>query len=63
MPVYFVSYANLRLYSEQPVLMARGHLSTKILTKFENLNSVSNIFQATHNFLVLSDPAVIFASI
>ena len=48
------------LYSEQPtVLLARRHLNTVILTIFENLNSISNIFQETHNFLVLTDPSVI----
>ena len=30
-----------------------------ILTNFENLNSVSNIFQETHDFLVLKDPVII----
>ena len=55
MPVYLVSYAKRMLYSEEPtVLLARRHLNTMILTNFENLNSISNIFQETHDFLVLS---------
>ena len=55
MPVYLVSYAKRMLYSEQPtVSLARRHLNTMILTNFENLNSISNIFQETHDFLVLS---------
>ena len=34
------------LYSEQPtVLLAQRHLNTILLTNFENLNSISNIFQ------------------
>ena len=45
------------LYSEQPtVLLARRHLSKMILTNFEKLNFISNIFQETHDFLVLADP-------
>ena len=48
------------LYSEQPtVLLARRYLNTMLLTNFENLNSISNIFQETHNFLVLTDPLII----
>ena len=31
-----------------------------ILTNFENLNSISNIFQDTHDFLVLTDPVIIY---
>ena len=55
MPVYLVSYAKRMLYSEEPtVLLARRHLNTMIFTNFENLNSISNIFQETHDFLVLS---------
>ena len=30
-----------------------------ILTNFENLNSISSIFQETHDFLVLTDPVII----
>ena len=41
------------------VLLARRHLNTMLLTNFENLNSISNIFQKTHNFLVLTDPVII----
>ena len=29
------------------------------MTNFENLNSISNIFQKTHDFLVLADPVII----
>ena len=55
MPVYLVSYAKRMLYSEEPtVLLARRHLNTMIFSNFENLNSISNIFQETHDFLVLS---------
>ena len=32
---------------------------TELLTNFENLNSVSNIFRETHDFLVLMDPVII----
>ena len=50
------------LYSDQPtVLLARRDLNTMILTNFENLNSISNIFQETHDFLVLTDPTVLLA--
>ena len=59
-PVYLVSCTKRMLYSEQPtVLLARRHLNTVILTIFENLNSILNIFQETHNFLVLTDPSII----
>ena len=48
------------LYSEQPiVLLARRHLSTMLLTNFENLNSISNIFREEHDFLVLTNPLII----
>ena len=30
-----------------------------ILTNLENLNSISNIFQETHDFLVLADPVIV----
>ena len=60
MPVYLASNAKRMLFSEQPtVLLARRHLHTMILTNFENLNSISNIFQDTHDFLVLTDPVII----
>ena len=56
MPVYLVSYPKCILYSEQPsVWLAGRHLNKMILTKFENLNSILNIFQETHDFLVLTD--------
>ena len=49
------------LYSEQPtVLLARRHLNTMILTNFENLNPISNIFQKIHDFLILKDPVIIY---
>ena len=61
MPVDLVSYAQRMLYSEQPtVLLVRRHLNTMILTNFEKLNSISNIFQETHDFLVLTDSVIIF---
>ena len=60
MPVSLVSYAKRMLYFEQPtVLLARRHLNTMILTNFENLNSISNIFQETYGFLVLTNPVII----
>ena len=34
-------------------------LNTMLLTNFENLNYISNIFQETHDFLVLMDPLII----
>ena len=56
-PVYFVSYAKRMLYSEQPtVLLAWRHLNTMVLINFENSNFIPNIFQQTHDFLVLMDP-------
>ena len=60
MPAYLVGYANGMLHSEQPtVLLARRHLHTMLLTNFENLNSISNIFQETHDFLAWTDPQII----
>ena len=48
------------LYSEQPIVsLARRHLNKMIFTNFENLNFISNIFQETHDFLVLTDPVII----
>ena len=56
-PVYFVSYAKRMLYSEQPtVLLAWRHLNRMVLINFENSNFIPNIFQETHDFLVLMDP-------
>ena len=53
-------YAKRLLYYEQPtVLLTRRHLNTMLLTNFENLNSISNISQQTHDFLVLTDPVII----
>ena len=43
----------------QTVLLARRHLNTMILNNFEYFSSISNIFQETHNFLVLTDPLII----
>ena len=58
--VYFVGYAKRMLYSEQPtVLLARRHLKTMLLINFENVNSILNIFQEIHDFLVLKDPVII----
>ena len=48
-------YAKRMLYSEQPTVLAWRHLNTMLLTNFENLNSTSNIFQETHDFLVLTE--------
>ena len=60
MPVYLVGYAKRMLYSEQPTdLLAWRHLNPMLLTNFENLNSIPNIFQETHNFLVLTDLVII----
>ena len=60
MPVYLDGYPKRMLYSEQPSdLLARRHLHTMLLTNFKNLNSISKIFQETHDFLVLTDPVII----
>ena len=60
MPVYLVGYAKRMLYFEQPtVLLARRHLDTMLLTNSEKLNSISNIFRGTKDFLVLTDPLII----
>ena len=60
MPLYLVVCAKHVLYSEQPtVLLAQTHLNIMLLTNFENLNSIPNVFQETHNFLVLTDPLII----
>ena len=59
MPI--LSYAKRMLYSKQPtVFLDRRHLNTMILTNFENLNSISNIFQEIHSILVLTEPAIIY---
>ena len=43
---FIFSYAKCMLYSKQPtIFLARRHLNTMFLTNFENLNSISNIFQ------------------
>ena len=36
------------------------HLNTILLTNFENLNPISNIFQETHDYVVLKDPVIIY---
>ena len=36
-----------------------GDTKTVILTKFENLNFILNIFQETRDFLVFTDPVII----
>ena len=57
---FIFSYAKHMLYSEQPtVLLAQRHLNTVPLNKFENLNSILNIFQKTHDFLVFTGPLII----
>ena len=59
MPVFLVGYAERMLYSKEPTaLLARRHLEK--MTDFENLNSISNISQETRDFLVLTDPLIIF---
>ena len=60
MLAYIVSYAKRMLFSELPiVLLACWHLNIMIFTNFENLNFILNIFQETHDFLVLTDPVII----
>ena len=60
MSVYIAIYAKRMPYSEQPiVLLAQRHPNTMILNNSENLNSILNIFQETHDFLVLTDPVII----
>ena len=45
---FIFSYAKRMLYSEQPtVSLAWRNLNTMLLTNFENLNSISNIFEET----------------
>ena len=54
MPVCLVDHAESILYSEQSTaLLAWKNLNTMLLNNFVNLNSISNIFQETHDFLVL----------
>ena len=54
------SYTKHMLCSEQTtVSLDWRHLNTILLTNFENLNSISNIFQETLHFLVLTDPRII----
>ena len=60
MPAYLVGYAKRILYSAQPtVWLTRRPLNTMLLTNFANLSSISNIFQETHEFLVLTDPLIV----
>ena len=60
LPCRLVGQAKRMLYSEQPaILLARRHLKTMLLTNFENVNSISNIFQETKNFVVLTNPIII----
>ena len=60
MPIYLVGYTKRMLYSEQPTaLLAQKHLNKILLSNFENLNSVSNIFQETRDFLVLANLLII----
>ena len=58
MPVDLAVNAKYMLYSEHPTVLLK-HLNTMLLTNFENLHSISNIFQETHNFLVLTSPVII----
>ena len=58
--LFTLSVSDRLLYSEQTtVLLTWRHLNTMILTNFENLNSIWNIFQETHDFLFLIDPVII----
>ena len=50
MSVYLIGYAERMLYSAQPTIL---------LTNFENLNSIPNIFQEAYDFLALTDPLII----
>ena len=57
---FIFSYTKHMLYFEQTtVSLDWRHLNTILLTNFENLNSISNIFQETLHFLVLTDPRII----
>ena len=57
---YLVDYAKCMLHSEKlTILLARRHLNRMLLINFENLNSISNMSQETHNFLVFMDPVII----
>ena len=58
-PPIFFDKCLITLPATQSVWLTRRPLNTMILTNFENLNSVSNIFQETHDFLVLKDPVII----
>ena len=56
------SYARPLLYSyskQSTILLAQRHLSTMIFTNLKNFNSISNIFQKTHDLLVLRDAVII----
>ena len=60
MSVYLIGYAERMLYSEQPtILLAQRQLNAMLLTNFENLNSIPNIFQEAYDFLALTDPLII----
>ena len=60
MSVYLLNYPKRMLYPEQQtVLLAQRQLNAIILTNIENLNSTLNIFQETHNVLVLIDSVII----
>ena len=49
------------LCSEQQIAFfsAWKHVTTMFLINFENLSSISNIFQELHEFSALTDPAII----
>ena len=60
MSFYLVDYAKRMPHSEKlSVLLARRHLNRMLLINFENLNSISNMSQETHDFLVFIDPVII----
>ena len=40
-------------------MLAWRYLNTMLLTNYENLNSITNIFHETHDILVLTDPLII----
>ena len=65
MPVYIVGYAKRMLHYQEPtILLPRRYLNTRLAIdliheKFENLNSIPNIFRETHDFLVLMESVII----
>ena len=55
-----VTQSGCCILTSQPFFLARRYLNTMILNNFEILNSILNSFQETHDFLVLTDPVIIF---